>query len=43
MFSMVMYNYWIALSQILWIMAFCLFLFISAPMLWAPRIDGRDG
>ena len=43
LFSMTMYTYWIAISQLLWILAFSLFIFIYLPMLITPRIDGRDG
>ena len=41
--SMNLYIYWIGISQLLWISAFMMFLVIYAPMLWSPRIDGRDG
>lgn len=34
---------WIAGSQILWILAFSLFVFVYAPMLIRARIDGRRG
>lgn len=37
------YQVWIALSQLGWIAAFLVFIFVYAPMLLAPRIDGRDG
>ena len=43
LFSMAMYTHWIAISQLLWLLAFCLFLYIYLPMLITPRIDGRDG
>lgn len=43
MFVMEMYREWIAISQVLWILAFALFSFIYAPMFLAPRVDGRDG
>ena len=43
LFNMSLYNYWIGISQILWIVAFLIFLFVYAPMLIAPRADGRDG
>jgi len=42
-FNAELYIYWIGLSQALWIIAFSLFIFIYAPMLVTPRIDGRDG
>jgi uncharacterized protein involved in response to NO len=41
--SMDLYLYWIGISQLLWIAAFIIFLVVYAPMLWSPRIDGRDG
>jgi uncharacterized protein involved in response to NO len=37
------YVLWIGLSQLLWIVAFSLFLLTYAPILIAPRPDGRDG
>ncbi len=37
------YGLWIVLSQLLWIAAFLIFLFVYTPMLLKPRIDGRDG
>ncbi len=38
-----LYTLWIALSQILWMTAFGMFLFIYFPILIYPRIDGRYG
>ena len=38
-----LYSYWIGISQLLWILAFTVFLFVFAPMLLSPRVDGRDG
>ena len=38
-----LYTIWIALSQILWIAAFLMFLYIYRPMLVRPRIDGQGG
>lgn len=38
-----LYGLWIALSQILWIIAFSQFVWIYAPMLLFPRVDGRPG
>jgi uncharacterized protein involved in response to NO len=38
-----LYICWIALSQLLWIAAFVVFLFVYAPMLVKARIDGQDG
>lgn len=43
LFNMGLYNYWIGLSQALWIIAFSIFLFVYAPMLVSSRADGRDG
>lgn len=43
LFAMDLYIYWIGLSQILWIIAFAVFVYVYAPMLWSARIDGRDG
>jgi uncharacterized protein involved in response to NO len=43
LFNMSFYMYWIGISQLLWISAFVMFLVVYAPMLWSPRIDGRDG
>lgn len=37
------YNLWIAISGLCWVLAFSLFLVVYAPMLWAPRTDGRPG
>jgi uncharacterized protein involved in response to NO len=37
------YLYWVGLSQILWIVSFAGFLFVYAPMLVRPRVDGQDG
>ncbi|HHJ35333.1 MAG TPA: NnrS family protein [Gammaproteobacteria bacterium] len=41
--DMTLYVYWIALSQLLWMMAFLLFIRVYAPMLLAARVDGKDG
>jgi uncharacterized protein involved in response to NO len=38
-----MYSDWIFLSQLLWILAFTVFLVVFAPMLLSARVDGRDG
>lgn len=43
LFNIGLYNYWIGLSQVLWVIAFSLFLFVYAPMLVSSRADGRDG
>ncbi len=37
------YLIWIAVSQILWITAFLIFVVVYAPMLIKPRIDGQFG
>ncbi len=38
-----LYQLWVAGSQLLWIAAFALFVFVYAPILIKPRIDGRYG
>ncbi|MCK5720524.1 MAG: NnrS family protein [Thiomargarita sp.] len=38
-----LYLYWIAISQVLWIIAFSWFLIVYFPILLYPRIDGRYG
>jgi uncharacterized protein involved in response to NO len=43
LFDMDLYVYWIAISQLLWMTAFAIFVAVYAPMLLAARIDGRDG
>ena len=37
------YVAWIGLSQMLWVLAFLLFLWVFLPMLLQPRVDGRPG
>ncbi len=37
------YTLWIALSQVLWIIAFTIFSLVYLPILSKPRIDGRPG
>ncbi len=37
------YVLWIGLSQVLWVIAFFLFLWVFLPMLLQPRTDGRFG
>jgi uncharacterized protein involved in response to NO len=37
------YVFWIGLSQLLWILAFTLFLWVFLPMLYRPRSDGQFG
>jgi len=41
--DMEFYIYWIGLSQLLWMIAFTLFVVVYAPMLLNARVDGRDG
>lgn len=43
LFNMDLYIYWIGLSQVLWMIAFAIFVFVYAPMLLSARVDGRDG
>jgi len=43
LFNMELYQYWIAISQILWIVAFAAFSILYAPMFLSGRVDGRDG
>jgi uncharacterized protein involved in response to NO len=43
LFDSALYSYWIAVSQILWIASFLVFLTVYTPMLLKTRIDGRDG
>jgi len=43
LFSASQYKLWIGFSQVLWVMAFALFLFVYLPILFQPRIDGRYG
>ena len=43
LFDLLHYQFWIALSQILWICAFTIFLWQYFPMLVQPRVDGRYG
>ena len=37
------YVYWIGISQLLWMIAFAVFVFMVAPMVLSPRVDGKDG
>jgi len=37
------YSLWMGLSQVLWILAFFLFLWVFLPMLWRARTDGQFG
>jgi uncharacterized protein involved in response to NO len=41
--SMELYNYWIGIAQLLWMIAFVLFVAVYAPMFLSARVDGRDG
>ncbi|MBE9564698.1 MAG: NnrS family protein, partial [Proteobacteria bacterium] len=43
LFNMDLYIYWIGISQVLWIIAFAIFIYVYAPMFLTARIDGRDG
>lgn len=43
LFNMELYVYWIAISQLLWMLAFAIFVFVYAPMFLSARVDGRDG
>ena len=43
LFNMDLYVYWIGISQLLWIIAFAIFVYVYAPMLLSARVDGRDG
>jgi uncharacterized protein involved in response to NO len=43
LFNMDLYIYWIGISQVLWMIAFAIFVFVYAPMLLSARVDGRDG
>ena len=43
LFTMAYYPFWIAASQLLWILAFAVFVIVYAPMLLSARVDGRDG
>jgi len=43
LFNMDLYIYWIGISQVLWMIAFAIFVFVYAPMLLSTRVDGRDG
>jgi len=43
LFNVEYYVHWIAVSQMLWIIAFLIFVLVYAPMFLTARIDGRDG
>ncbi len=43
LFDMDLYIYWVGISQVLWMIAFAIFIYVYAPMLLSARVDGRDG
>jgi uncharacterized protein involved in response to NO len=43
LFNTDLYVYWIGISQVLWMIAYAIFVFVYAPMLLSARVDGRDG
>ncbi len=43
LFNMELYVYWIAISQVLWMTSFAIFVYVFAPILLTARVDGRDG
>jgi uncharacterized protein involved in response to NO len=43
LFNTSLYTYWIGFSQVLWVLAFVVFVWIYAPMFLSARVDGRDG
>jgi len=43
LFNMDLYVYWVGISQLLWMIAFAIFVYVYAPMLLSARVDGRDG
>ena len=43
LFDLAHYALWVEVSQILWVIAFGLFLFVYTPILIKPRIDGQYG
>jgi len=43
MLDMNQYMTWIGISQMLWILAFAIFVYIYTRMLIAPRVDSHDG
>jgi uncharacterized protein involved in response to NO len=42
LFSMTMYTTWIAISQVLWVIAFAVFTIGYFPVFLGPRVDGRQ-
>jgi len=43
LFNMDLYVYWIGISQLMWIVAFAVFVYVYAPMFLSARVDGKDG
>jgi len=43
LFNMDLYVYWISISQLMWIVAFAVFVYVYAPMFLSARVDGKDG
>ena len=43
LFDVAHYVLWMGISQVLWILAFSLFLWVFLPMLFRPRTDGQFG
>ncbi|TFW72365.1 NnrS family protein [Methylotenera oryzisoli] len=43
MFAMQFYPHWIVASALCWIIAFAIFVWIYAPILYKPRVDGSPG
>jgi uncharacterized protein involved in response to NO len=42
-FNMDLYIYWVGISQLMWIVAFAIFVYVYTPMFLSARVDGRDG
>jgi len=43
LFNMDLYVYWVGISQLMWIIAFAVFVYVYAPMFLSARVDGKDG
>ncbi len=43
LFDMQYYNFWIGISQGMWILAFSIFCWVYLPILSQPRVDGKPG
>ena len=43
LFTMDLYLYWVGISQLFWMIAFAILVYVYAPMLLSARVDGRDG